>query len=60
MKVLTAVPSTEEMFNNWKELWKAILPEYEIGCPLLWHECLCKRNKNGILEVIVYRVLVLV
>ena len=28
VKVLTADPSTEEMFNKWKQLWKDILPEY--------------------------------
>jgi len=28
VKVLTAIPNTEEMFNKWKQLWKDILPEY--------------------------------
>ena len=28
VKVLTAVPNTEEMFNKWKQLWKDISPEY--------------------------------
>ena len=28
VKVLTAVPNTEERFNKWKQLWKDISPEY--------------------------------
>ena len=28
VKVLIAIPSTEKMFNKWKQLWEDILPEY--------------------------------
>ena len=28
VKLLTAVSSTEEMFNKWKPLWQDVLPEY--------------------------------